>query len=423
MVCSYQKSPWVFLATVLCLAVSGFAEAGHRSECQEKGVGTPAIAKEASAGAIPSAQHEFSQLRRELAAGQSWDDLLQQVAAIVDRNRMDPTARLQALELLAEAGRDTTDRIVRVNGKAWAEFCLQYATELSAVPYVNGKSDLQVPFRFTSVLKSLTRTLGRLDPTATARLELQMGQIGRNLHANAAYPRQAVAGLAPLLLEEARGHARNLDGDSAHRSIQTALEWGLVDFEEVFDDSTLIDSASGERIRRIVGERQEAYVRQVGEEVSAAIAGFRPFPFQFSLPGLDGGRRNKTHYSGKLTVVDIWGTWCKPCRASIPHLLRLQSEFGGRGVQIVGIAMEQEPAVAEIQARLREFASLEGITYELLVGNDQVLEQIPGGSVLPTLLFLDESGRVRFSTSGYRDYTQIRSIVTHLLENPIGPSR
>ena len=57
------------------------------------------------------------------------------------------------------------------------------------------------------------------------------------------------------------------------------------------------------------------------------------------------------------------------------------------------------------------------------VGTDAVLEQVPGEHSLPTVLFLDENGRVRFATSGYRDYTQLKTIVETLLKTPQAPSR
>lgn len=371
----------------------------------------------------PSVNESFARLREELSRPAAWGDLLKSVARVVDQHRGDPGAKLQALEFLADVLPEAEVRYRRTDGMAWSEFCQEYANQLANLPLTNGTSDTQWPIRFGDALQSVAKTLAPLDSKTSAQLLLQVGRVARNLHANPAYPRPAIAGLAPLLMSEARGHAARNDGVAAQQSIQLALEWGLVDFEEIYEDETLVACPTGDQIKRLVSERQKIYEQQVRTGVAAAVREFRAFPFDFSLPTLGEHRRAKSHFAGKLTVVDIWGTWCKPCRASLPHLARLQSEYASRGVQIVGIAMEQQPTVAEIQVSLREFVAEHGITYEILVGNDAVMEQLPGGGQLPTLLFLDEAGRVRFATSGYRDYTQLKTIVEQLLNETPAPTR
>ena len=58
---------------------------------------------------------------------------------------------------------------------------------------------------------------------------------------------------------------------------------------------------------------------------------------------------------GKVTIVDIWGTWCPPCRMEIPHFIALRDNYKDKGVEIIGINKEREPP-AKIKATIEEFA-------------------------------------------------------------------
>ncbi len=384
------------------------------------GQGSPQPA-ELSTATTPEASFEI--IRQSLTVFQGWDDLLAKVDRVVRDNKNDPAARLKAIEFLADVLPESTLFRKSSDGEVWVDFCLEYCEQLSRQPGMNGTGQTETSFRLVSALRELAPYLATVNVRKSGDLLLAVGTIGRNLRNNPAYPRQAISGLAPLLLAEAHGYAMQGNGDLARSSIQESLSWGLVEFEEILDCDRLLNCSTGPAIKDLVSSKQQAYRNQVKNGVRSAIATFQSFEFRFSLPDLNGSQRDLSHYTGTLRVVDIWGTWCNPCRASLPHLIRLQNEFSDRGVRVVGIAMEPEPTVDEIRAKLVDFSHEHGINYDLVVGKDSVMEQIPGGGSMPTLLFLDEQGRVRFSTSGYHDYTQIRCIVEHLLETPVSPAR
>lgn len=365
----------------------------------------------------------FSAIRLVAEQGDDWDSVLSRIDQAVRRHANDPTATIQAVELLGELFPSVPERRQQAEGKAWGDFSLEYSRQIAANSRVNGTTDTGNAIRATSALRVLGSVLEAVQPNEAAGLLLVVGQLSRNLHANPAYPREAVAGLAPLALAEAHGLALLGRGDDARQVLETAYAWGLVDFEEVLDSSAFQACSTSAAISEATRQRQAAYLAQIRPGIDAALASFRPFAFDFALPSIDGSRVNKSHYSGELTVVDIWGTWCAPCRASLPHLARLNREFSGKGVRVVGIAMEPDPTVEEIQAKLTAFAERHGVTWDLLVGNDAVLEQIPGGGSLPTLVFLDSRGQVRFSIAGYHDYSQIKTIVERLLANPVSGAR
>jgi thiol-disulfide isomerase/thioredoxin len=218
------------------------------------------------------------------------------------------------------------------------------------------------------------------------------------------------------MLAEARGHALLGNSEGAADSVRTAFEWGLVDFEQVIDDPVLCQTQKFETIRQLATVHRQQYCSRIRPSIRSAIAGFKPFNFNFSLAGRNSRRVSKTDLPSELLVVDLWATWCSPCRASIPHLNRLHTEYSSRGVKVLGIAFEQGSSANENQSHLDRFVKQNQVQYMCLLGDDTIQGQIPGKGGMPTLVFIDRQGRVRFCTSGFHDYSQISTIVEELLE-------
>ena len=80
-----------------------------------------------------------------------------------------------------------------------------------------------------------------------------------------------------------------------------------------------------------------------------------------------GARQALGQYEGKLLVVNFWATWCAPCREEMPAFVRLQSRWGARGVQFVGLANEEA-------AKVHRFGRELGVNYPLWTGGDEVGE-------------------------------------------------
>src|SRR5262249_29822469 len=62
----------------------------------------------------------------------------------------------------------------------------------------------------------------------------------------------------------------------------------------------------------------------LAEEVDRLLKENEPFEFDFDLKDVNGQKLSKADFAGKVLIVDIWGTWCPPCRMEIPHFLELQ---------------------------------------------------------------------------------------------------
>jgi thiol-disulfide isomerase/thioredoxin len=86
----------------------------------------------------------------------------------------------------------------------------------------------------------------------------------------------------------------------------------------------------------------------------------KPLPTGIQMSDLDGHPHTLDEYRGKLLLINFWATWCGPCLHEIPQLAKLQTEFGARGLQIIGPAVDDPDAVRGMLATL-------AINYPVLV--------------------------------------------------------
>lgn len=107
---------------------------------------------------------------------------------------------------------------------------------------------------------------------------------------------------------------------------------------------------------------------------------------------IDGSTLKLEDYKGRVVVLDIWATWCGPCRLEIPHLVEMQKEFQPQGVEVIGLTTENPNEAAE---DVREFINQYGINYKIgwAGGAHKNLVRI-GGGVIPQTFVLDRQGRV-----------------------------
>jgi thiol-disulfide isomerase/thioredoxin len=130
--------------------------------------------------------------------------------------------------------------------------------------------------------------------------------------------------------------------------------------------------------------------------------------FRFVVPALEGGNISSADFKGKLLVVDVWGTWCGPCRQIVPHLVELYRKFKGRGVEVIGISAEPGTDYETAVRRVREFAGEFGITYRLGMLNEDVYTEIQKVMryegehfTVPTTIVLDREGAIIGRYPGY----------------------
>lgn len=134
-----------------------------------------------------------------------------------------------------------------------------------------------------------------------------------------------------------------------------------------------------------------------------------PPTVRLSAKTLAGGHVELPVQSAKVTVVNLWASWCAPCATEIPALIRVAHATAGQRVAFVGLDERDNATEA------RRFAHAHGIDYPLVSDPDGTLAaKIPGipPSALPVTVVLDVSGHVRWTHEGPVSAAALRAAIT-----------
>lgn len=112
---------------------------------------------------------------------------------------------------------------------------------------------------------------------------------------------------------------------------------------------------------------------------------------------------------GKVILLNFWATWCAPCIAEIPRFAEWQREYGGRGLQVIAISMDDEEQ--PVRAAYQKY----GLNYPVVMG-DEKLGNLYGGILgLPVTLLIDRRGKIRFRHQGAADFAVIEREIQNLI--------
>jgi thiol-disulfide isomerase/thioredoxin len=128
----------------------------------------------------------------------------------------------------------------------------------------------------------------------------------------------------------------------------------------------------------------------------------------FKLPDLSGKMVSLHDIDADVILLDFWGSWCQPCRKSIPHLIELQSKLAGKRVQIIGIACEKAANAADRQASAAIAVAQLGITYPVLLSSRDgscPLQEALQIQFYPTMVLLSRDGHLLAREHGATDVT------------------
>ncbi|MCG0062199.1 MULTISPECIES: TlpA family protein disulfide reductase [Streptomyces] len=141
-------------------------------------------------------------------------------------------------------------------------------------------------------------------------------------------------------------------------------------------------------------------------------AGKRPMAPDLSGKTITGDRLDLADLRGKVIVLNVWGSWCAPCRAEAPDLKKVSEEAYDLGVRFVGIDTRDNDAAA------RAFERNYGITYPSFRDPDGKLllrfnGRIPLAAV-PSTVLIDRDGRIAARVIGAITYATLRELVKDL---------
>lgn len=176
-----------------------------------------------------------------------------------------------------------------------------------------------------------------------------------------------------------------------------------------------------------------AGTRLFGEELFPIVAGSRAPDFSaapvlepvlpaandttFAVRAVHGAAaKTLASYRGDVVVLNIWATWCPPCRAEMPSLERLHREFARRGLKIVAVSVD-EPGTADA---IRDFAKEYGLTFEILHDETKRIQRDFRTTGVPETFVIARDGIIRKKLIGADDWSSAgnRSLMAQLLAEP-----
>jgi thiol-disulfide isomerase/thioredoxin len=169
-----------------------------------------------------------------------------------------------------------------------------------------------------------------------------------------------------------------------------------------------VGAASGVFVQQRFGQDTTPDTREPAD-TPAVLDGRRP---DFVLPDLEGRPRDISEWDGQLLVLNFWATWCGPCVHEIPMLNELQQTHAGRGLQVIGIAIDDPDKVKHFQTEVP-------MAYPTLLGQMAAIEvarrygNASGG--LPYTVVVDPAGTVVATHAGALTRPEAEALVSPYL--------
>ena len=130
----------------------------------------------------------------------------------------------------------------------------------------------------------------------------------------------------------------------------------------------------------------------------------------FTLTLLDGKKLTLNDLKGKAVIIDVWDTWCPPCKAEIPHFIALYDEYKDKGLVIVGVAGGREGKEA-----VEKFIGDYGINYLNTMLDQPFMDSYGPINGIPTTFVLDKQGKVYQKYVGYREKSVFEADIKSIL--------
>ncbi|MDP2776673.1 MAG: TlpA disulfide reductase family protein [Anaerolineales bacterium] len=133
----------------------------------------------------------------------------------------------------------------------------------------------------------------------------------------------------------------------------------------------------------------------------------------FTLDNLQGEKVTLSNLRGKIVVINLWATWCPPCRAEMPALENAYEQYKDSGVVVLGLNVTNQDSESEVPRFVEEF----GLTFPILLDRDGSVSALYELRGLPTTFFVNRAGIIRtVVVGGPMSETFFRSKIEALLQ-------
>lgn len=234
------------------------------------------------------------------------------------------------------------------------------------------------------------------------------------MRANPGFPKESLSLLANPLMSSAYAKAIAKDVDGTLAAMQPAFDAGFSNFEALLENQ-FVKELKSDAVNALVQNKLRTYEADLAKWARESVGKFASFEFKFDVADIDAGRISNRDFQGRVLVLDLWATWCQPCREAIPHFVKLDKEFRRNKVDIVGMSMDNPDDPGKSLQVVRQFVDKNGVEYAMAMGNRSVMNQLAPQQKLPTVLFIDTLGKVRYIAEGPHNFYQLAAITNELI--------
>jgi thiol-disulfide isomerase/thioredoxin len=136
---------------------------------------------------------------------------------------------------------------------------------------------------------------------------------------------------------------------------------------------------------------------------------FVPLPEELrntTVATLDGGSLKLSDFSNKVVVLNIWATWCGPCRMEMPELVKLSNEYKSRGLVVLGLATTYNEH--NDPQRVKDYVKNQSVPYQIIWDDGTLagplVQAVQGRSVIPQSFVISRDGNIVKHFSGFNVY-------------------
>jgi len=116
------------------------------------------------------------------------------------------------------------------------------------------------------------------------------------------------------------------------------------------------------------------------------------------MQGLAGPSGKLSEFRGKPLIINVWASWCGPCRLEMASLDRLTQRYGGKQFNVIGISTDDYPAAAE------GFIKRANIKFRQFIDHELLLENMLGADRIPLTLLINAQGQVLLKVNGTQEW-------------------
>ncbi len=144
---------------------------------------------------------------------------------------------------------------------------------------------------------------------------------------------------------------------------------------------------------------QGAVIHSGFVDASPNTNGNEPFDFGFTIKDLSGNRVEFKEYKGKVVFLNLWATWCAPCRSEMPAIQKLYDDLEKDKVSFVMLSLDKDSNLEKVKS----FVTKSSYSFPVFMPSGYLSEQLQVPSI-PTTFVLDKEGKIVFKEIGMKNY-------------------